>query len=142
MFVHFPDGGVQNLPDVKSGEGLCACQYSFSPSFKSWMLLCGCVPPGELMSHILREEPVSYSGAVRYLGPDHFIHQDRDHLEGGEQVSHALLPTIADDNLVPRLPEDDSSKHHTPPSGCAACPRQCPSASSGSHGTWRNQMEV
>lgn len=28
MFVHLADGGVQNLPGVKPGEGLRGCQYS------------------------------------------------------------------------------------------------------------------
>lgn len=49
-------------------------------SFKSRVFLRCCVSPGELMSHILREEPVSYSGAVRDLRPDHFVYQDCDHL--------------------------------------------------------------
>lgn len=38
------------------------------------------VPPGELVSHILREEPVSNGGAVHDLRPDHFVHQHCDHL--------------------------------------------------------------
>lgn len=44
--------------------------------------------PGELMRHVLREEPVGHSGAVRYLRPDHLVHQDRDHLERRQQASH------------------------------------------------------
>lgn len=33
------------------------------------------IPPGELVSHILREKPVSDSSAVHDLRPNHFVHQ-------------------------------------------------------------------
>lgn len=44
------------------------------------------------MSHVLREEPVGHGGAVRYLRPDHFVHQDRDHLRGSKQGSRQGTP--------------------------------------------------
>lgn len=79
VLVHLPDGGVQNLPNVVPGQGLRGSQYSIiSPSSTSNTLvsLGWRPPPGELVRHVLREEPVGHGGAVRYLRPDHFVHQD------------------------------------------------------------------
>lgn len=47
----------------------------------STVCLCADVPPGELMSHVLREEPVGHSSTVNDLGANHFVHQHCDHLQ-------------------------------------------------------------
>lgn len=40
-----------------------------------------CSSPGELVSHVLREEPVCNSSTIHDLRPNHFIHQHSDHLK-------------------------------------------------------------
>ena len=56
--------------------------------------------PGELVSHVLREEPVGHGGAVHDLRPDQFIHQHGHHLKtGSRDTGHVHLLTHMDQSF-------------------------------------------
>lgn len=90
VFVHLPDGRVEDLPDEKSEGGK-------ESSSRAEIQLCAfklmsLVSPGELVSHVLREEPVGDGGAVHNLRANHFIHQNGDHLENAAAVKSTIQP--------------------------------------------------
>lgn len=86
VLVHLPDGGVQDLPDEES-KGATQ-PFSFSEPWETKRRPGRFGSPGELVSHVLREEPVGHGGAVHDLRPDHFIHQHSDHLEKQTNIKH------------------------------------------------------
>lgn len=83
VFVHLSDGRVQDLPDEKSKWGTESLSvYREDAALASWELKPKHlrVPPGELMGHVLREEPVGDCSTVHNLRPNQFVHQHGDHL--------------------------------------------------------------
>lgn len=67
------------------------------------------VSPGELVSHVLREEPVGHSSAVNNLCPNHFVYQHCNHLQCSNDTVHVnQLFTCSVKTLAMTI------KHHRP----------------------------